>query len=129
MTEKGKARDTIRIKGAKNGITGEVTGFLGILDNIDKFGEAKSKRKESCKSEKKSEKSGSDKSERSCSAKSGAIAKKGGPFKGRGRKVSVSLCSDKSHHSDKSTPASGQGEPGAIRPARRRTCSRGSAAP
>lgn len=79
----------MKISGNKKGVVGEVTGFLGILNNIDSFGEGKRVNKKGKHEGKKI---------RSCSSdhESKASCKKGGK-KLRTRKVSVSKCSDDSH--------------------------------
>lgn len=95
MNVKGKQRETVRVTGNKKGVVGEVTGFLGILDHIDEFGEAKrdnkvgkrEERKRSCSSDAKSKFSGDKK----CNNKK----RPAGP-----RKVSVSVGSDNSRSED-----------------------------
>jgi hypothetical protein len=92
---KGKQRDTIRVTGNKKGVVGEVTGFLGILNNIDQFGEAKRDNKKGKREEKKM---------RSCSNSDDESKTSGKKNNKRpaGRKVSVSACSDDSHSDHKS---------------------------
>ena len=78
----------------KNGVVGEVTGFLGILDNIGSFGDAKRDSKKGKREDKKM---------RSCSSdnKSKASCKKSdNKRKPACRKVSVSKCSDDDSCSD-----------------------------
>ena len=79
----------MKFSGNKKGVVGELTGFLGILNNIDDFGESKRDNKKG--------KHG-DKKKRSCSSdhmsKSSCKNIKKRPA---GRKVSVSICSDDSH--------------------------------
>jgi hypothetical protein len=94
VNARGKHRGTLKVSGKNKGVVGEVTGFLGILNNIDNLGEAKRDNKKGKRI---------DKKKRSCSSdhKSKASCKN---IKKRpsGRKVSVSICSDNSHSDHKS---------------------------
>lgn len=91
----------MKVSGNHKGVVGEVTGFLGILNNIDDFGEAKRDNKKG---------KHDDKKKRSCSSdhKSKASCKN---IKKRpaGRKVSVSICTDDSHSHHKSDHKRGRG--------------------